>query len=97
MSGSSAIAALLPPALVVALLSAATPAGAATRCETVTRACIDARNGTARVCVTTICKDDKGDIVSVDTIVLKDDGGVSPPPVKPRLPKYGAGTMETVN
>ena len=51
------------------------PAAAANKCEVKTTTCIDARTGQARVCSTTICTDEKGDIISINTIVLKETGG----------------------
>jgi hypothetical protein len=51
----------------------ADPATAATKCTTKSYVCTDSRQG-PRFCITTICIDDKGDIVHTDTIVLKEDG-----------------------
>lgn len=59
---------------------------AAVKCEIHTRTCIDGRTGQARVCITTICRNDD-EIVSIDTIVLKDGDSESPQHVKPKLPK----------
>ena len=55
------------------------PTAAATKCEVKTSTCIDARTGQARICQTTICKDDKGEIVSIDTIVLKETAPTAGP------------------
>ena len=43
------------------------------KCEVRTTTCIDARTGQARVCSTTICRDENGKTISVDTVVLKGD------------------------
>jgi hypothetical protein len=51
----------------------AQPASAEIKCTTKSYVCVDSRQG-ARLCITTVCIDDKGEIVSTDTIVLKDDG-----------------------
>jgi len=48
------------------------PALAETKCEVNTSPCVDARTGETRVCSTTTCKNEKGEVVSVTTIVLKD-------------------------
>lgn len=64
----AALPLLLAP-FVVALN--AQPTTAETKCTTKTYVCTDSRQG-ARVCITTVCTDDKGDIVSTDTIVLKE-------------------------
>lgn len=47
---------------------------AETKCEVNTGPCVDARTGETRVCSTTTCKNEKGEVVSITTIVLKDGG-----------------------
>jgi hypothetical protein len=72
MSIDVASRAALPLLLAPFLLALqAGPATAETKCTTKTYVCLDSRQG-PRLCITTICTDDKGDIVSTDTIVLKD-------------------------
>ncbi len=68
-------------------------ASAALKCEMRTKPCIDGRTGEPRVCITTICHDD-GEIVSIDTIVLKEGDGSKPE--KPKLPRDTARPEPTV-
>lgn len=72
--------------LQVLILASSLPeaVSATTKCEIHTRPCIDARTGTPRVCITTICRDN-GEIITIDTIVLHE--GSTPQTGKPKLPR----------
>jgi hypothetical protein len=78
-------------ALGIGVLMASLSPAAAVKCETHTHTCTDVRTGEPRVCVTTMCKNEEGEVVSINTIVVregKDDGGASAP-TRPKAPKPG--------
>ena len=58
----------LPLLILAALLD---PAVADIKCETTTKPCFDARTGSTRACQITICKNEKGEVTSIDTIVTR--------------------------
>lgn len=74
----------------IAAVFAGSGASAETRCETKTQICNDVRLG-PRVCQVTICKDDLGNIVSTDVIVLMQDASPPAPPPKKRPPVANKG------
>jgi hypothetical protein len=74
----------------IGVLMAVLSPAAALKCETSTYPCVDVRTG-PRMCQTTICKNDRGEVVSINTVVVregKDDGGASAP-TRPKAPKPG--------
>ena len=58
-------------ALLLLILAVPHRALAEIKCETTTRPCFDARTGSTRACQTTICKNEKGEVTSIDTIVTR--------------------------
>lgn len=71
------------------IIAPSIPAIAETRCEVKTHICTDVKSG-PRTCQTTICKNEKGEVQSIDTIVLKDGtvkGNPRSPQSKTQLPE----------
>jgi hypothetical protein len=79
-------------ALSAICISAWDPAAAET-CEVTTSTCLDTRTGLPRVCMTTTCKNELGEVTSTNTIILRGtkDTGEGKRPLIPKAPPAGAG------
>lgn len=52
---------------------------AESKCTTTSSVCTDGRTGEARTCVTTVCVDGDGKVLSTNTIVLRNQQGTKTP------------------
>lgn len=68
---------------------------AESKCSTNSSVCTDARTGEARTCVTTVCVDGDGNVLSTNTIVLLKHQGTKTPPGG-RVPTTKAGSQPVV-
>jgi hypothetical protein len=76
-------------ALLLPLINPTALGAAESNCKSSSSPCIDARTGETRVCTTTTCYDDKGNVISTTTIVTMQGGttgqGKPKPGVKSKL------------
>lgn len=72
------------------------PVLAAVTCQTSQGICHDAKTGETRNCTTKVCTDEKGKVVSTETVVEKKGSkgtGASTGPTKPPVPPHPAGNQ----